>query len=158
MKINHFTLLITTVLIALFFFTGMEKVWYHSSFTISLGRQPLPGWMKELLEWGLPVAELVVVELLVFSRTRLLGLWAAALMMLAFAGYTLHAASAPHGYVPCACGKIFNTLSWGQHFWVNMGFAVLAALGIVLLQKNGKKNTAADNGPAAVQDIAQSPG
>lgn len=157
MKTNPYILFVTTVLIALFFFTGIEKVWYHASFVISLGRQPLPGWMKELLEVGLPAAELIVVALLVFSRTRLLGLWAAALMMLAFAGYTLHAASAPHGYVPCACGKIFNTLSWGQHFWVNMGFAALAGVGMVLQYRNGINNTEAGDGPAS-QDIAQSPG
>src|SRR5690606_33865010 len=132
MRTMHYLYIITAVLIGLFFLTGIEKVWYHPTFTIMLGRQPLPQWIKEVLEWGLPLAELAVVGLLVTAHTRLTGLWASAALMAAFAGYTAYAATEPWGYVPCACGKVFNALSWGQHFWVNMGFVALAAFGIVL--------------------------
>lgn len=151
--------IITAILIGLFFFTGMEKVWYHQSFVIKLWRQPLPEWMKGLLEWGLPISEMAVVALLAIKRTRLLGLWASAIMMLAFAGYTAYAATEPRGYVPCACGKVFNALSWGQHFWVNMGFFALAVAGIRLyyLQKKYKKGAKGD-APDARKNIAQSPG
>src|SRR3546814_11164623 len=111
MKTTHYINLITAVLIGLFFFTGMEKVWYQEAFVIKLGRQPLPDWMKGVLEWGLPLAELATVALLVVGRTRLLGLWASAVLMLAFAGYTAYAATEPTGHVPCACGKVFNALT-----------------------------------------------
>lgn len=150
---------ITVILILLLFTTGMEKVWYHPSFVIKLWRQPLPEWMKNVLAWGLPTSELAVVALLATGRTRLLGLWASALMMLVFAGYTAYAATEPRGYVPCACGKVFNALSWGQHFWVNMGFFALAVAGIRLyyLQKKYKKGAKGD-APDARKNIAQSPG
>ena len=140
MKTTYYTSAIIVVLIALFFFTGMEKVWYHQTFTIKLGRQPLPEWMKGVLAWGLPLAELAVVGLLAAGRTRPLGLWASGVMMLAFAGYTAYAATEPTGYVPCACGKIFNTLSWGQHFWVNMGFVALTVAGLWLYRQVRKNN------------------
>jgi len=138
MKTTQYISLITAVLLGLFFFTGMEKVWYHQAFVIKLGRQPLPEWMKGVLEWGLPLAELSVVGLLAANRTRLIGLAAATLMMLSFAGYTAYAATEPMGYVPCACGKLFNTLTWGQHFWVNMGFVALAVAGVWLYRHQRK--------------------
>lgn len=138
MKTQIYIGVITLVLLGLFFFTGMEKVWYHQAFVIKLGRQPLPEWMKSGLAWGLPLAELTVVGLLTAVRTQLLGLWASSLMMLAFAGYTAYAATEPMGYVPCACGKLFNTLTWGQHFWVNMGFVALAVAGVWLYRHQRK--------------------
>src|SRR5690606_23936394 len=64
MKTQIYIGVITAILISLFLFTGMEKVWYHQAFVIKLGRQPLPDWMKSGLAWGLPLAELTVVGLL----------------------------------------------------------------------------------------------
>ena len=141
MRTTHYINLITVVLLGLFFFTGMEKMWYHQSFVITLGRQPLTEWMKSGLAWGLPLAELAVVGLLVADQTRLIGLMAATLAMLSFAGYTAYAATEPTGYVPCACGKLFNSLTWGQHFWVNMGFVALAATGLWLHYRARKTNS-----------------
>lgn len=138
MKTQIYIGTITAILIGLFFFTGMEKVWYHRAFVIKLGRQPLPEWMKGILEWGLPLAELAVVGLLVVPRTQRIGLVAATLTMLSFAGYTAYAATEPTGHAPCACGKVFNALTWGQHFWVNMGFVVLAVAGVWLYRHQRK--------------------
>lgn len=155
MKTRNYNIIITVVLMGLFFLTGIEKVWHHRSFTIQLGRQPLSEWMKDVLEWGLPLAELAIVGLLAAGRTRLIGLWSSAIAMVCFAGYTAYAATEPLGYVPCACGKVFSSLSWGQHFWVNMAFAALAVVGI-WLHRTQKSETTID-----VNDnkhIAQSPG
>lgn len=135
MQYTRLVSIITILLIALFFFTGMEKIFYHDSFVINLGRQPLPVWMKSLLAWGLPISELAVVVLLVISRTRLLGLWVSALMILGFSGYTAYASTEPLGYVPCACGKVFNTLSWAQHFWLNMVLFLLAVSGVICYKR-----------------------
>lgn len=159
MKAKHYITIITITLIALFFFTGMEKIWHHKSFVIQLGRQPLPEWMKGLLEWGLPVVELAAVVLLVVGQSRLLGLWVSAIMMLAFAGYTAYAATEPQGFVPCACGKIFNTLSWGQHFWLNMAFFGMAVMGILFYYQHRKHIHMVDSHKLeASNNIAQSPG
>ncbi|WP_353130739.1 MauE/DoxX family redox-associated membrane protein [Parapedobacter pyrenivorans] len=138
MKATHYILIITVLLTMLFFYTGIEKVWYHTVFRIQLYKQPLPGWAKAVLEWGLPIGELAVTGLLVYPRTRRWGLWASVVMLLAFAGYTAYAASEPGGNVVCACGKLFSSLSWTAHFWVNMGFATLAAVGAVLYHRSIK--------------------
>lgn|SRR5690606_10507797 len=155
MKTRNYSIIITVILLGLFFFTGMEKVWHHRSFAIQLGRQPLPDWMKAMLEWGLPLAELAIVALLAIGRRRLLGLWASAVAMVCFAGYTAYAATEPLGYVPCACGKLFSSLSWGQHFWVNMAFAALAVVGIWLHRTRDNATTIGVNDN---KHIAQSPG
>lgn len=139
MKARNYILTITVILIMLFFFTGMEKIWYHSVFHIALRKQPLPGWMKDTLDWGLPLGELVLTALLTIGRTRLHGLWGSAITMLLFAGYTAYAASEPNGNVVCACGKLFSGLSWKAHFWVNMALAAMAFTGILLYHRG--KNT-----------------
>lgn len=132
MKATHYILIITALLTMLFFFTGIEKIWYHTVFRIQLSKQPLPGWAKDVLTWGVPIAELAVTGLLVYWRTRRWGLWASAVMLLAFAGYTAYAASAPDGHAVCACGKLFSGLSWTAHFWVNIGLAAMAVAGAAL--------------------------
>ncbi|SEL93577.1 MauE/DoxX family redox-associated membrane protein [Parapedobacter koreensis] len=143
MKATHYITFITVVFIGLFFFTGMEKVWYHRTFHIMLHKQPLANWMKAALDWGLPLVELAAVALLTITRTRLYGLWASAALMLAFAVYTAYAASEPYGEVVCACGKLFSSLRWSQHFWVNVGLAAMAATGVLLYHRISKKKTAA---------------
>ena len=148
MKATNYILVITAILVILFFFTGMEKVWYHTVFRIQLYKQPLPGWAKDVLDWGLPIAELAVTGLLVYWRTRRRGLWASAVILLAFTGYTAYAASEPDGHVVCACGKLFSSLSWTAHFWVNMSLAAMAMAGAVLHQRNIQ--TTKQKGAAAV--------
>ena len=138
MKATNYILIITAILVILFFFTGMEKVWYHTVFRIQLSKQPLPGWAKDVLEWGLAVADLAVVGLLVYWRTRRWGLWVSAVMLLAFAGYTAYAASAPDGHPVCACGKLFSSLSWTAHFWVNMGLGAMAVAATLLHHRSAK--------------------
>ena len=138
MKATNYILIITAILVILFFLTGMEKVWYHTIFRIQLYKQPLPGWTKDVLEWGLPLGELAVVGLLVYWRTMRWGLWVSAVMLLAFAAYTFYAASAPDGHPVCACGKLFSGLSWTAHFWVNMGLAAMAVAGALLHQRSAK--------------------
>lgn len=144
MKTTNYILIITIILLMLFFFTGMEKIWYHPFFHIMLRKQPLPGWIKDILDWGLPFGELALTALLTISRTRLYGLWASAVAMLLFAGYAAYAASAPGGKVVCACGKLFSGLSWAAHFWVNMMLAAIAFTAILLYHRNKRKNAAAD--------------
>ncbi|MEC3881947.1 MauE/DoxX family redox-associated membrane protein [Parapedobacter sp. 10938] len=148
MKAANSILVITIILIVLFFLTGMEKVWYHTVFRIQLSKQPLPGWAKDVLEWGLPIGELVLVGLLAHWRTVRWGLWASAAILLAFAGYTAYAASEPYGEVVCACGKLFSGLSWTAHFWVNIGLAVIAVTGAVLHHRSA--NTIEQKEAAAV--------
>lgn len=132
MRKDEVITLITIIFVALFFTTGIEKVWDHRLFVITLSRQPLPDWMKGILAWGLPLAELITVALLVIPSTRLMGLYVSLILMLMFTGYTAYASAEPWGFVPCACGKLFNSLSWMQHFWVNLGFVGLAITGIAL--------------------------
>lgn len=160
MKIRqHLHTLIIVLLLAIFFFTGMDKIWHHNTFVIMLKRQPLPLWMLDVLEWGVPIAEMAVVLLLVIPQARLLGLWSAAIMMLAFTGYTIYAATEPYGYVPCACGKLMSSLSWAGHTWVNMILTALAGVGIWLHRDLCKNNEAnGDNSQAHQHSIAQAPG
>lgn len=122
------------LLIILFLNTGLGKVFDHAVFTIQLNRQPLPAWSKPLLAYLLPALELGIVSLLLFKRTRQLGLLIGTLLMASYTVYAFLAYLEVYGYVVCACGKLFSGMGWGVHTLVNLAVTLLAGFG--LWQKN----------------------
>ena len=141
MKTQDYILVVTVMLTLLFFFTGVEKIWYHPVFHIQLYKQPLAGWIKAALNWGLPISELAAVGFLVYPRTLRWGLWLSAALLLAFTGYTAYAAMEPGGYPVCACGKLFSGLSWTVHIGVNAGFTALAMTAAILHNRHLKQKS-----------------
>tara|TARA_R110000764_G_scaffold553_2_gene2141 strand:+ start:416 stop:775 length:360 start_codon:yes stop_codon:yes gene_type:complete len=95
--------------------------------------------MASLASWAIPFSELAVALLLILKKTRLMGLYGAAVLMLLFTGYTLAILFfAP--YKPCSCGGIISLLSWEQHLVLNAILLLLALLAILLSPKH-KNNT-----------------
>jgi len=42
-------------------------------------------------------------------------------------------------YVPCSCGGALESLTWNQHLLFNIGFLLLALIGIILSTKKTEK-------------------
>jgi hypothetical protein len=88
----------------------------------------------------LPSIELIAAGLLMFSKTRKMG------MLLSFslmAIFTIYVAMAVIGYwenIPCSCGGVLNQLGWKDHLWFNLFFTFLAAAGIYLLRSQHRKD------------------
>ncbi|MDG3583367.1 DoxX family protein [Galbibacter sp. CAA-3] len=96
-----------------------------------MGQSPMLSVYAGWLAWLVPVLELLIVGLLVFPRTRLLGLMGAFTLMVMFTVYIyiiLNYAS----YVPCSCGGVLEKLGWGEHLVFNMAFIFLALLAIYI--------------------------
>ncbi|MND81536.1 hypothetical protein D3C87_778270 [compost metagenome] len=115
------------MLILLFFVTGLSKVFSHSVFVSQLNRQPLPDWSTAILGYLLPMLELGTVALLCIPKLRFWGLGLAILLMTAYTVYAYLAFIEIYGYVPCACGKVFEKMSWKQHFFFNLGITLLGS-------------------------------
>ncbi|MFN0291952.1 MauE/DoxX family redox-associated membrane protein [Pedobacter helvus] len=91
--------------------------------------------MALTLVWLVPVVELLVVLLLLFVRTRLLGLWLATLLMLSFSVYLIIAYLGGFGKVPCGCGGILGKMGYSVHLVFNLCFVALGVWGIVIAIK-----------------------
>ncbi|MNJ92226.1 hypothetical protein D3C87_98920 [compost metagenome] len=115
------------LLILLLFFTGLGKVFNHVAFVSQLHKQPLPHWSMPILSYLLPTLELGTVLLMCIPQVRIWGLGLALVLMTAYSIYAYLAYIEIYGYVPCACGKVFEKMSWKQHFLFNLVITILAA-------------------------------
>lgn len=127
--------------IVLFAYAGLTKLLEGHLFYDSIRNSPILGGkaMASLASWALPLSELAVALLLIWKKTRLIGLYGAAVLMLLFTGYTLAIVFfAP--YRPCSCGGVISLLSWEQHLVLNAILLLLALMAIFLSPKH-KNNT-----------------
>lgn len=115
------------MLILLFFVTGLGKVFNHATFISQLNKQPLPVWSTSLLRYLLPLLELGSVVLMCVPKLRFWGLALGVLLMAAYTTYAYLAFIEIYGYIPCACGKVFEKMSWEEHFYFNLVITLLAA-------------------------------
>jgi len=126
--------IICALLIILFLYTGVNKLWEYGNFKLQLGRSPFIQNLNGFIAATLPAGEILLSFLLVIPFTRLVGLYLSYILMGLFTGYIwlmLNYASD----LPCSCGGILAELSWQDHFYFNAGFTVLSAIGIILQSK-----------------------
>ena len=82
-----------------------------------------------MLAWQLPLTALCVALLLFFSGTRLVGLWAALVLLSLFTVYLLYMlVFTPQ--LPWSCGGVIGNMTWKQHVVFNVVFMGLTVIGI----------------------------
>jgi putative oxidoreductase len=104
----------------LFIYTPFSKVFQWDQYQDSMMAQPLALWFKMALTYILPVLELAATVLLARSRTRVIGLYAAAGLLLLFIGYILLIKLHFFRKVPCTCAGVFRHMSWNEHLALNI--------------------------------------
>jgi len=117
--------------ILLFVYAGLSKLLDFENFSIQLAQSPMLSIYAGWLGWAVPITELLIVVLLVFPRTRLLGLAGAFTLMVMFTTYIfiiLNYAS----YLPCSCGGVLEKLGWREHLIFNLVFIFLAISAIYI--------------------------
>ncbi|MCK0135295.1 MauE/DoxX family redox-associated membrane protein [Arenibacter sp. S6351L] len=122
--------------IILFAYTGLTKLLEGHLFYDNIRNSPVLGGkaMASLATWTLPLSELAVALLLIWRKTRLMGLYGSMGLMLLFTSYTLAIVFfAP--YRPCSCGGIISLLSWEQHLVLNLVLLLLALTAIWFSRK-----------------------
>lgn len=128
MKLNA-AFFISLLLIFLFAYTGSSKLLDSKGFAAVLSKIPLIGRGAGIVAILLPLAELLIVLLLLFEKTRLTGLYASLALLLLFTVYLVYMVLAvPH--LPCSCGGVISSMSWKQHVVFNVVFIVLTVIGI----------------------------
>ncbi|WP_223577924.1 MauE/DoxX family redox-associated membrane protein [Sphingobacterium sp. GVS05A] len=128
------------LLIILLFVTGLGKVVNHSTFVSQLNKQPLPNWSTPILSYLLPMLELGAVAFMCIPKLRLWGLGFGTVLMTAYTIYAYLAYIEIYGYIPCACGKVFEKMSWKQHFFFNLAITLLGVPALIMEYKLKNRN------------------
>jgi putative oxidoreductase len=125
---------IAALFILLFAYTAYNKFLVLKDLRKVIKEYPLIGNFSELVAWGLPVTESIIVLLLFLPKTKRIGLICSLIMMSAFTLYL--------GYMliftpklPCTCGGMLQQLSWPQHLMFNLVFILLAIWGLQLYKR-----------------------
>lgn len=134
---RHITFIDVTaaLVILLFAYTGLSKLWDHRLFQLVLSKSPLLHAWATPISWTVPIIELATVVLLFFPSTKLIGLWSSLILMLAFTGYIAYMLVFS-SKLPCSCGGVLKRLTWIQHLEFNVLFTLLTGISIWLFYQN----------------------
>ncbi len=139
MKAKEWILEISAYLSALLFlYTAASKLIDLDKFRGQISNQVFDEVYTPWLTYGIPLAEIIVVVLLVWPRMRKIGFPAFTFLMILFTGYVTLVIFGYYDRVPCGCSSAFEHLSWPWHLAVNVIFTALGITGIILQQKENK--------------------
>jgi uncharacterized membrane protein YphA (DoxX/SURF4 family) len=125
---------ISLLFILLFVYTAVSKFLDYENFRVVIGQSPLLTRFAPMLAISVPVAEIVIALLLAVPRYRRAGLYASFAMMVPFTTYIIVLVTLSEK-VPCSCGGVISRMTWKQHLYFNLGFVLLALLGMWLHTK-----------------------
>ena len=117
------------ILVFLFAYTAITKLYDWQGTKLAMYNQVIPEWSKELLLIGVPLVELVAAVLLLAPKFRESGFVLSTILLFAFTGYVLWVWIGLAGRVPCSCGGIISSLSWGEHLILNLVFLGISIIG-----------------------------
>lgn len=129
--------IICTLLIILWVYAALSKLFEFSVFAAQLQRQPLPQWSVALLKWGLPIVELVTAVMICFQKSRYWGLLLSSGLLAVFTFYVVFALSGAFGDIPCSCAGLIAALHWKGHLLFNIIFTGMSTLGVYLHKYTG---------------------
>ena len=118
----------------LFVYASVSKLLDYQKFSVQLGQSPMLTNYASLLAWLVPVIELNIAWLLVLSKTRIIGLYAACSLMVMFTTYIV-IITTYDDYVPCSCGGVLESMGWSGHLVFNIAFVLLAVAAILVIEK-----------------------
>jgi uncharacterized membrane protein YphA (DoxX/SURF4 family) len=119
------------LLIALFVYAATSKLFDLQKFKVQLGQSPILTHFAGLVVWVIPGLEIIISVLLIFSSSRLFGLYLSFSLMVLFTAYII-AITRFSEFIPCSCGGILQRMNWNQHLIFNCVFVLLAIVSILL--------------------------
>ena len=133
-KLNDQSALATRVssllLILLFIYTGLDKLLGWEDSRSAFLNQTFPEQLAEVLAYAVPIAELLIALLLLFSVTRWWGFLSSILLLSVFTTYVGLIWVGAFPRVPCNCAGVLDSLGWESHLILNLLFIALAVVGL----------------------------
>ncbi|GGC53042.1 MauE/DoxX family redox-associated membrane protein [Belliella aquatica] len=135
-KIKDFVTNTCTLILAfVFIYTAVSKVYDWEGTWDSLYNQVFPIWFADILFFALPVLEIGIAGLLVSSKWEKMGLWLSGILMVLFTGYVGLIYIGFFDRVPCSCGGVISSFSWGQHLLFNLFLLGVVGVGLKLKEE-----------------------
>lgn len=130
---------ICLLFILLFVYAAVSKLIDLDEFQVQIAQSPLLSAYANYAAWGVPGSELIISASLLFPKYRFLGLYASFSLMVMFTTYIIIILNFT-SFIPCSCGGVLEKLGWTEHLVFNLGFILLAFIGLILLHLE-KKNS-----------------
>ncbi|KQT24780.1 tellurium resistance protein TerC [Chryseobacterium sp. Leaf405] len=133
--ISHLPVFVSYFFVLLFCYAAISKMLDFENFQIQIGQSPLLSAYAGVVSYGVIIAEIAIVLLLIIRSTRLYGLYLSTALMTAFTVY-IYLILNYSEFIPCSCGGILEKLSWNQHLIFNVLCVVLGLLSTFMYEKN----------------------
>jgi hypothetical protein len=115
----------------LFLYAGFSKLIELDVFFKQLGKSPLiPSGLKENVGIGVLAVEFLVVYFVYKNRFKI-ALLISFFLMVFFSFYIAYLMYFSY-FIPCSCGGILGTMSWGVHLIFNIVLTVIIAIAFLL--------------------------
>ncbi|WP_233243993.1 MauE/DoxX family redox-associated membrane protein [Tamlana fucoidanivorans] len=124
---------ISVLYILLFVYAAVSKLLDFQKFKIQVGQSPILTALGHWIAILVPILEILIATGLMFPGLRLKSLYASLFLMTIFTTYIIFILNFSP-YIPCSCGGILDDMGWNAHLVFNLGFVLLAILGILLLE------------------------
>src|SRR5690554_855339 len=111
---NNIITVICYLYVMLFVYTAVSKFLDFENFQVQLGQSPLLSAFAGWVSWGVLLIELLTAGLLMFDKTRRLGLYIALALMVMFTTY-IYIILNYSDFIPCSCGGILEKMGWTEH-------------------------------------------
>ena len=123
--------ILSALLVFLFIYTGISKLLDYHTFRRQLGQSPFITLYAPIIVWALPLGEIIIAGLLLYTRTRLMGFYLSFFLLSLFTFYLIAMLRLSY-FIPCSCGGVLQHLSWNAHIVFNIVFVILSTIGVLL--------------------------
>ena len=123
------------LLIVLWVYASLSKLLDFRHFQMTMHRQTLFPFLKDLLIYGLPPTELVIAAILLFDKLQKVGLYASFVLLSIFTGYIALVLMQVFGRVPCSCGGILEHMGWTVHLLFNLFFLTITLITLLIIKR-----------------------
>ena len=106
-----------------------------TSFREAMFKSPVLRPYVNELAYLIPLGEIVICLLLVFTRTKKAGYYLSLLALVLFTVYIIYILVAYTNNLPCVCGGVVSMMSWKQHLLFNIFFTLMTIRAIYLTNK-----------------------
>lgn len=114
----------------LFVYASASKILDFENFQVQLAQSPLVSAYAGVLSYTIILVEISVAVLLSIRKSRLLGLYGAFGLMVAFSVYIFLILNYSE-FVPCSCGGILENMGWTSHLIFNVFCVFVAGFALV---------------------------
>lgn len=109
------------------------------NFQVQIGQSPLLSAYAGFVSYAVIVLELIIVTLLIFPKSNLLGLYSSTALMSAFTIYIFLILNYSE-FVPCSCGGILEKMGWTEHLIFNILCVIMGGLSVFITERASHKN------------------